>query len=276
MTWRFGPDFPDHLRAWSLTVVEVDGWHTRGVLDDDGDPLFFPAPPEVLLAHHTATSAKAPGDYPSLGIVRDGRTDLPGPLSQLGLGRSGTAYVIAAGKANHAGAGDWEGITASSLTVGIEAESPGDGTWTPEQLVAYPLLAAAVLDYLDRPASRLCGHREWANPSGRKPDPTGIDLPAMRATVAQLLATGPQEDAMNADQEAKVDRKLDALQRRVDETADKVLEVHAGTTGLHAKLDALTAAALTGALLSGGATVTQEQVEVALRNVLGSLDGAPA
>ncbi len=43
---------------------------------------------------------------PSLGVIRDGRPGLKGPLSQLGLGRDGAYYVIAAGRAQHAGRGD--------------------------------------------------------------------------------------------------------------------------------------------------------------------------
>lgn len=177
---------PDELARWlnpaGFSVESVAGWQTRG----EG----FPLPPLVVVAHHTATPASRTGDYPSLPIVRDGRSDLPGPLSQVGLGRTGRVYVIAAGKANHAGKGQWSGVDQSVRTIGIEAESPGDGTWTAAQRRAYPLVCAALLTGLKQPSTRLCAHHEWALPAGRKVDPKGWDMPTMRREVADLLKRG--------------------------------------------------------------------------------------
>lgn len=171
---------PDKLRAWGLDVVEVPGWRGRG--------SELPGTPRVVIGHHTATSARARGDLPTLAILRDGRADLPGPLCQIGLGRSGTAYVIAAGKANHAGRGRWGSTADSGATVGIEVEHSGSGPWNPEQLDAFDRVAAALLDGLGLTADRYCGHREWALPAGRKGDPGGVDLDAQRRRVHQLLA----------------------------------------------------------------------------------------
>lgn len=190
----------DHLRAWGLVVEEVEGWESRGV--------DFPATPSVVVTHHTGTPRNTTKDYPSLGVVRDGRADLSGPLSQVGMGYSGTVYVIAAGKAQHAGAGEWAGVTSSSQTIGVEAESPGDGTWTAAQRHVYPLLVAALLDFLGQPAAMTAGHREWATPIGRKPDPRGIDLPAFRANVAAHLTTGPPQPAATPDQTEDDDMHL--------------------------------------------------------------------
>ena len=189
----------DVCRNAGLTVVEDPGWKTRG--SELGDVA-------VVIGHHTATPAKAPGDLPSLWILREGRADLPGPLCQVGLGRSGTVYCIAAGKANHAGKGTWSGISASNRTIGIEAEHPGDNTpWPQAQLDAYDLLIAALLRQIGYPASSYCGHREWALPPGRKPDPRGIDLHAQRTRVAALLRPAapvtPLEDDMPVIAKAK-------------------------------------------------------------------------
>ncbi len=172
----------NECRRWGLDVAEEEGWQTRGAS--------FAALPRVVVAHHTGTRRRD-GDYPSLNVVRDGRSDLPGPLSQMGLGYSGTVYVIAAGKANHAGKGSWQGISSSSLTIGCEMESPGDGSWTPAQRLAMPLLYAAMLSVLNQQAPMLCAHREWALPEGRKPDPTGVEMPQLRSDVARLLKHGP-------------------------------------------------------------------------------------
>jgi hypothetical protein len=107
-------------------------------------------------------------------------------------------YVNAAGLAYHAGESQWQGndpggkpfafTNLNARFLGIEAEDDGDGSWTAEQHDCYPRLAAALCYFMRRPASRVCGHRECAMPLGRKPDPTGIDLPALRAVVARYLA----------------------------------------------------------------------------------------
>jgi hypothetical protein len=205
---RLGPDFAAHLRRWGLDVVEEPGWQTRGAGTLQA---------RVLIAHHTG-GPTASGDYPSLRVVRDGRSDLPGPLSQLGLGRSGTVYVIASGKANHAGPGGWAGFTQNVHAVGIEAENDGKQPWPVDQLRAYDRLCAATLAYMGEPAAHLCAHREWATPPGRKPDPHSIDMNRMRARVASLLAAqGREQDVMTPAQE----KKLDDLARAVAVLTDE-------------------------------------------------------
>lgn len=172
----------DKCRQWGLDVVEVDGWKTRG------SSTFAP---RALVAHHTAGPAK--GDYPSLRIVRDGRRDLTGPLSQCGLGRSGKVYVVAAGRANHAGGRydtGWRGVKGNTFRMGVEAESVGTrNDWTAAQREAYPVLCAALLDGMSAHASMLCGHRETAS---NKIDPAYWDMDLMRSDVATLLAAGPK------------------------------------------------------------------------------------
>jgi hypothetical protein len=179
------------LRDAGVEAVEVDGWRTRG--------YDFDAKPKVVVGHHTASSPKG-GAMPSLGILIDGRTDLPGPLCQIGLSRKGVAYVIASGKANHAGPGQWRNVDTSSLTVGIEAENDGVGEpWPDVQLQAFDLCAAVLLDLLDQPAFMYCGHREWATPTGRKIDPTGIDLDQQRGRIARILEEGIDMPLSDAD-----------------------------------------------------------------------------
>lgn len=171
----------DKLREWGCNVVEVDGWQYRG------SEAFHP---QGVIAHHTA--GPATGDYPSLRIVRDGRAGLSGPLSQLGLGRTGTVYVIAAGRANHAGTGSWRGLSGNYSVFGIEAESTGTrNDWTAEQRKVYPIVCAALLDGIGRDERWLCGHKEWTT---RKIDPAFWDMDDMRRQVAALLAAGPGKD----------------------------------------------------------------------------------
>jgi len=168
----------DVLRGAGLPVVEVAGWKSRGHGQMSGV--------RGVLWHHTATPASRAGDYPSLGIVRDGRSDLPGPLANLGLGRNGTWYVIAAGLAYHAGAGSHPAVgtnNGNNWLIGVEAEHPGtSGTpWPAVQLESYRQGTAALLRAYGLGADRCIGHKEWA-PS-RKPDPIGLNMAAERGFV---------------------------------------------------------------------------------------------
>lgn len=174
----------DVLRASGLKVLEHPGWQSRG---RDG------MRPQVVIGHHTATHWSTPDSVVTNLLVK-GRVDLPGPLCHLGLNRDGTYIVIAAGKANHAGAGQWMGANESVETIGIEAYNYGNGVpfptrepWPQVQLDAYDRGVAALLKHLDKDERYFCGHREWALPAGRKPDPSGIDLNAMRQRVGYLL-----------------------------------------------------------------------------------------
>jgi len=190
----------DVLRAAGLVVVEHPGWKTRG---KEG------MRPRVILAHHTATHWTTP-DSVVTNLLVNGRTDLPGPLCHLGLDRLGRYIVIASGKANHAGAGAWMDANESVETIGIEAYNYGNGApfptrepWPQIQLDAYDRGVAALLSHLGRDYQHLCAHREWATPAGRKPDPSGIDLPLMRNRIRSLMS--PEEDTMILRSPAKGD-----------------------------------------------------------------------
>ncbi|MGW4127941.1 peptidoglycan recognition protein family protein [Amycolatopsis japonica] len=195
MSSLYVPWLADAARSTGYPVVEVPGWRSRG---HGGLRLV-----EGVVGHHTGTSDKAPGDYPSLGVVTNGRSDLPGPLCNLGLGRSGTIYVVAAGVAYHAGASRWAGfLDLNDEFLGIEAESAGTGVWTAAQIDAYPKLVGALLRYMNRGTDRYAGHKDVCLPVGRKPDPVGIDSSWMRARAANPLPTPPEieeDDDMSSD-----------------------------------------------------------------------------
>lgn len=131
---------------------------------------------------------------PSLGTLTIGRPDLQGPLAQLGLGRDGTFYVIAAGRANHAGAGNWQGFTTgNSSFIGIEAENTGQTSgpnadpWPAVQMDAYRRGVAAILTKIGADAIMCCGHKEYALPIGRKPDPS-FDMEEFRRQAAAIMS----------------------------------------------------------------------------------------
>lgn len=166
------------LRGYGVNVVEVAGWQTRG------SETFNP---RGVVCHHTAGG---PGEAPSLKICINGRSDLPGPLANIVLGRSGTAYVIAAGRANHAGTGGYRGLTGNSSVFGIEAENNGIGEpWPAAQVDAYVKIVAALCDGANINADMVCGHKEWA-PS-RKVDPRGIDMNDFRNSVRAAIGSTP-------------------------------------------------------------------------------------
>jgi hypothetical protein len=172
---------PDVLRGAGLKVELVSGWENRG-RGDVGQIL-------GILCHHTA-GAKT-GNMPSLDLLVKGREDLPGPLSQLGLARDGTYFVIAAGRCNHAGKGNWKGITNGNTNlIGVEAENtglPNDSPWPQVQLDAYQRGAAAILTHIGKPADFCAGHKEYALPVGRKSDPS-FDMIAFRVAVAAIMS----------------------------------------------------------------------------------------
>ena len=176
---------PTVLREAGLKVEEVTGWKTRGH-GDMGDV-------EGILCHHTAGGKH--GNYPSLSTVRDGRPGLKGPLSQFGLGRDGTWFIIAAGKSWHAGSGNWHGITnGNTVLIGIEAENTGytkganAEAWPEVQMDSYARGCAAILEYLKLPVSAIAGHKEYALPKGRKVDPT-FDMDLFRERIKNIMAS---------------------------------------------------------------------------------------
>lgn len=196
----------DVLRAEGLRVLETPGWRNR-----ETRPGFNP---EGLICHHTATGP-AWENQAVRNLLRDGRSDLSGPLSQLGLERDGLFVCIAAGRCNHNGFGRW-----GNDSIGIEAYNNGTGEpWPAVQLDAYQRGAAAICRHLGWSQFRVLAHRE--SDPGRKIDPTGIDMDAFRRAVAALLTQPevPDLDATQAKQLADIHALVKAL---VPETPRKV------------------------------------------------------
>src|ERR1043165_8382021 len=167
---------PEVLRSAGLIVAEEPGWLSRG----RGDMGTV----RGVVCHHTGTAT--PGNMPTLNMLKVGRSDLPGPLAQLGLGRDGTYYVVAAGRANHAGPGSWRGISGNSKFIGIEAENGGrpSDPWPEAQMDAYRRGVAAILRKIGADETMCCGHKEYA--PGRKPDPL-FDMDRFRADVRAIM-----------------------------------------------------------------------------------------
>lgn len=178
---------PHVLKTAGLKVAVVPGWEDRSVMSKNSTPVDVGEIVGVI-CHHTV--GPKIGNMPSLRTLIHGRSDLPGPLAQLGLGRDGTYYVIAAGKCNHAGKGIWkEFVNGNTNFIGIEAENTGganDFPWPEVQMDAYQRGVAAILKQIGRPAEFCAGHKEYALPKGRKPD-TSFDMVSFRSSVAAIL-----------------------------------------------------------------------------------------
>lgn len=177
-------DLADVLRAAGCNVIEISGWKTRGRPQTDTQRFN----PQGVLCHHTAGTSDSRTYVEWMAIT--GRTDLAAPLAQIALSRTGIVYVMAAGRANHAGkmkaiaglpAGD-----GNATLIGIEAMNTGFEGWGPAQYAAYVKVCAALNNHYGWPAKRTLGHKETSL-SG-KIDPGQMSMPDFRADVAKAMA----------------------------------------------------------------------------------------
>lgn len=280
----------DALRARGLAVDEslVPDWQSR--THTDGPTMGTVV---GVMGHHTAGGAS--GNLPSLGIVRDGRAGLAGPLANLMLARDGTWVPIAAGRCWHAGGADnpgaWPWVPngdANGYVLGVEAESVGTADdWTAAQRESYPRGVAALLAHQGLGADRFLGHKEWA--PTRKIDPANWDMGAFRAAVTRWLttSTGGLFMSLTPEQELRVlewaDKglyslgaikagtdRLEHIQQTTDQTAWGVLDDKEGlrvaVSGLYAKLastggGAITAADVAAAIPSGIAQAVADELQ---------------
>ncbi len=217
-------DLAAAARKSGLRVVELPGWKKRGRPASSGG-----FNPRGVLCHHTGGESDG-RDYVEW-MAYQGRADLPAPLCQLALSRSGIVYVVAGGRANHGGTakktGPMPAGDANYLYVGIEAMNTGSEGWgtkgedaagnTITQGEAYARLCAALCDHYGWPASHVRAHRETSVTG--KWDPGGLDMDTFRARVADLIPTIGEDDMPAYKNWPKEDR--DAL---VTDVADAVVK----------------------------------------------------
>jgi hypothetical protein len=168
------------LRSRGVAVVEEAGWQGKGKT---------PFAPVGVMVHHTAWPTQE--DHPSLSLVIQGRPDVPPPLCNILLARSGTAHLIAARRANHSGAGSRlvldevrrgvsavadakdrgleDTTTGNTWFYGIEVENSGlqGDTYPQVQIDALVRICTAMFQSHGWTAARVVHHREWTK---RKPD----------------------------------------------------------------------------------------------------------
>ena len=189
---RLPDNTPEILRRHGLKVKVVPGWKTRGRPASTGG--FNPV---GVLCHHTATTV-AWTVAAVLRLLTGGRSGLPGPLCQFGLDRDGTVWLVAAGRANHAGKARSVGSVAAgdgnTLYVGIEAFNSGTGEpWPAAQYNAYVLLAAVIqVEFTKNSARAVAGHKETSTTG--KVDPT-FNMDVFRKRVAAMMEQIKDDDA---------------------------------------------------------------------------------
>jgi len=183
----------DVLRAADRSVVEHEGWKTRGRPRSVG-----PFTPDGLIWHHDASPR---GASPSVArfVFNEGRPaeGIPAPLCHLwvcagcnGAHPVGTWHVGAAGRANHAGEGaGFRGIGAdlgNTRALGVETDNTTGEPTPPQMYDSLVIGSAAILEHLGSdPHELLAGHKEYA--AGRKIDPDDIDMEKARRDVAAVM-----------------------------------------------------------------------------------------
>jgi len=185
-------DIATRLRAAGLRVVEVAGWTSAG--SDSFSP-------RGSVNHHTAGSSS--GATPSLSTCIYGRPDLAGPLCNVYQSREpdgrDIAYVIASGRANHAGEGGWKGLEGNSSVYGLEIEHTGTAPLPQGRIDIAARIHAAM--YEGSP-SMVCQHYEWA-PSRKIDAATNVPGEWFRELVADARSTGGDWLAMASLEEVK-------------------------------------------------------------------------
>jgi hypothetical protein len=187
------------LKAEGVTVVEHTGWRTH-----NRNSKGAWGPVNGVMIHHTVTS----GTAATVNLCYNGRSDLPGPLCHGVIAKDGTVHLVGNGRANHAGSGDADVLSAviaerttlpapnqqnadgNARFYGFECVNLGDGQdpWPEAQLDAIARTAAAICRAHGWSAASVLGHKEWTS---AKIDPRGFTMTSLRSRVATLLGKDP-------------------------------------------------------------------------------------
>jgi hypothetical protein len=180
LTW-----LADALRAEGCKVIEESGWKNRGRSGSFA--------PYGVLWHHTAATASTSNPFPSKNVLINGRSDLPGPLCQVGIDYNGGCHIIAAGRANHAGACNGFGPFSSSQDgnaqlVGLEIDYNGTQPMSAAQKDAATRASAAILKKFKRDYNYAARHAETSTTG--KWDTGGVTGDQLRKMIKDYMAGG--------------------------------------------------------------------------------------
>jgi hypothetical protein len=144
-----------------------------------------------VMVHHTGNSRE------SAESIRNGRPDLPGPLSNLHIAPDGTVTIVAVGVCWHAGEGSYPWLPtdmANFHTIGIECAWPDirpNGSynaaqrWPDPQIISIRDTCAALCLKLGVGAERVIRHQDWAGASQGKWDAGNMSTAWLQGEVAK-------------------------------------------------------------------------------------------
>lgn len=168
----------DLMRSWGFTVHEAAGWRTR-----DAEPATFYRPGLMYLEHHDA-STRLSGNWGALAYILNNR------LANIVTARNGEITLCAAGVEWHAGVGSRASLGdipkngANPRSFGNEVCN--DGISEPYSAALTRSIIAGEKAWTivsgQKDVMRVLGHKEWADPEGRKSDPRA-DMDRRRADV---------------------------------------------------------------------------------------------
>lgn len=177
-TYLWATWLADALRADPVLapyVVEEPGWESRG-----RPPSDFSFTPHFVLSHHTACGTGTTPQQCIQQITYNGNSGAPPPISQLLISREPIVYILAAGRANHAGSGTWmDGTEGNGFAIGIEVCNNGTGErWGDLQVELYRRTAAAIFNHFgyystDRVDTHFAYTHRKPNNDNVKIDPAG-------------------------------------------------------------------------------------------------------
>ena len=190
---------PAAFKKWGVKYALVSGWENRGRPMSSGR-----FDPNGILIHHTGSTSSASNPAPSLRTVIEGRSDLRGPLCQISTDFNGLTYIVAAGRANHAGkaraamgnpAGD-----GNAMYLGNEVQTNGTQKMPKVQYDAIVRSTAAILDHFGFKVATKAGLHATTSLSGKWDLGAGTgkagvpyDVNQLRRDVNALLKAGPPQ-----------------------------------------------------------------------------------
>ena len=276
LTW-----LAEALRAEALTVIEHGNWLGR---ERPGSWQ-----PSFGVIHATAAPRNQRDDV-QVAVVRDGRSDLLGPIANACVDRAGRWHVLSGGRCNSTlvgTAGSFKGLGNTNALSTEACNDNGTEPWSAEQYDAYVRGWAAWCRRLGWPSAKLIGHREHT--PGHKSDPT-FSMSQFRADVARVIGSAKEPEMALKDEPLESNPNINC-RRALDDVSTSLRLGHSGVGGtadrhwINRVLENIETKVSTPArvtldpeqfaqLRDALAGQLGEIVEQRLRRVLGSLDGA--
>ncbi|AXH67240.1 LysM-like peptidoglycan-binding protein [Streptomyces phage Wofford] len=187
------------LKKWGVKYSKYKSWssHNRNSKGKWG-------PVNGFMVHHTGSDGKDQRD-----LLYNGISGLPGPLCHFGLAQDGTVWLIGWGRANHAGLGDPDVMSAvmnenyganppvdnessvdgNARFYGVEIWYSGSHAMSTAQYAALRKLAAAICDFHKWSEKSVIGHGEWGSPGKWDPGISSGRMMNMAEVRADIKST---------------------------------------------------------------------------------------